>query len=137
MNEMDGFRQELIDAVAHDGMGLAAANLHDGPVPPRRRADRLGELGRSGGIAIFFAEFHGGDLLVGEIAERPEMVENAAGFLFVDHADRKADMHQHIVADTGFRRVSEVDLLDDAAEIHPTDPHQIVARDRRHLSRNR
>ena len=27
------FRQQLVDPVLHDGVGLAAANLHDGPGP--------------------------------------------------------------------------------------------------------
>ena len=53
-------RQQLVDAVADDGMGLAAADLHDRPRARDHRGDGVGEAPGGGGVAIFVAVLHDG-----------------------------------------------------------------------------
>jgi hypothetical protein len=58
MHEFDTLRQQFVNAVAHDGVGLAATNLHQYP----RMACNLADLSRQGQcnalVAIFIKIFH-------------------------------------------------------------------------------
>jgi hypothetical protein len=45
----------------------------------------------------------------------------ALGFLSIYPADRKPNVHHHIVSDFGFRDETERNLAGDAAELHPAD----------------
>src|SRR5579863_210193 len=47
-----------------------------------------------------------------------QILEDALGFGFVNHADGEADMHQHVLADFDFGSVGQVDFLADAAEVN-------------------
>ena len=51
-------RQELVHAEADDGVGLAAADLHDGPRPRDQPTKRLGVLPRMVRVAVLVQELH-------------------------------------------------------------------------------
>ena len=65
VNQFELRRQQLVDAVAHERVGLAAADFHQDP----GARDGGGDFGNKGagelGIAILVDEFHGGRLLPG------------------------------------------------------------------------
>ena len=53
-------RQELVDAVTHDGMRLAAAHLHDLPRTGDHAGDGVGVATGGDGVAVFLAVLHAG-----------------------------------------------------------------------------
>jgi hypothetical protein len=46
----------------------------------------------------------------------PQIIENAMSFSFIQRADGKAYVNNHIVSNARLRRVGETDLLNDPAE---------------------
>ncbi len=59
VNQLDAVRQERVEAVLHDAVRLAAADLHDGPGPGRGPPDRGQQLFGRHAVAIFIEIFHG------------------------------------------------------------------------------
>ena len=53
-------REELVDAVADDRVGLAAAYLHEGPRPRRDGANLVEQAPGKLGVAKLVQVFHGG-----------------------------------------------------------------------------
>jgi len=67
-----------------------------------------------------------------------QVIENLARFLFVQPAQRKTDVNDHVIADLGFRHVSQAGLLEDAAKIDLAHArHGVVAADAFNFSWNR
>ena len=122
--------EQDVDAEPNDGVGLTAADLHQGPGPRDRVGYGVRQTTSSGSVAIFIAELHGsapdGPTNSASSPISSQVGEDARGFHLVDHGDGEPHMHEHIVPDVGLGRKGEVDLLDDAAEIHPTCPGQRV-----------
>ena len=111
----DALGQQLVDAVAHDRMGLAAADLHDRPGPRGDARDRVGVAARQRRVAELVDVFHAQILRLefGQIGKRLERLR------LVDDGDGEAGMDQHVVADLRLRHIGEVGLLDDAGEGDP------------------
>ena len=66
--------QQLIDAVAHEGVGLAAADFHQDPGPRDGAGDFRHEGAGELGIAVLVDVLHGGRLLPGWYQEyRPDV----------------------------------------------------------------
>ena len=79
-------RQQILDAVAEDRMGVAAAELHEAIAARgvRLAMDRRGEAARGVGVAIFVEVFHGGGSVAAAasensaIASEPSAASNAS-----------------------------------------------------------
>ena len=58
MHELDLARQQFINAVAHDGVGLAATDLHQHPGPGRTLGDLSRQGPRNAMVAVFVKILH-------------------------------------------------------------------------------
>ncbi len=58
MHKLDAFRQKMVDAVFDDGMGLAAADLHQHPRPRLNAANLLYDTGGNWTVPVFIEIFH-------------------------------------------------------------------------------
>ncbi len=126
VHELDVARQQVLDAVLEDGVGVPAAHLHDLPVLVAglggdARAERAGEVG----VAEFVGELHAGvpvalavvgtdqlllhrlplaDLLDLVGVRGPHLLEDAQrlrGLSLTDPAQREAHVHEHVLARLG------------------------------------
>ena len=72
MHHLDIGGQQILDAIAEDGMGVAAAELHQ-PIAPaaicRLVMDRCGEAMSGLGVAVFVEMLHGGASIASPAAE--------------------------------------------------------------------
>ncbi len=59
VHQRDLGRQQVLEAALEDGVGLAAADLHDGPGPRHGVANLLGHLVHGLAVAILVDELHG------------------------------------------------------------------------------
>ena len=80
VDERDLLGQQFIDAELDDGMGLAAADLHEGPGPGGDAGDLARELLRGFAIAVFVEVFHRASGAEGE-GEGPGEAGAAAALL--------------------------------------------------------
>jgi hypothetical protein len=58
MNQGDRFREQLIEAMLNDRVGLTAANFHDRMGARHRCGNRVGHLTAAISVAIFLNVFH-------------------------------------------------------------------------------
>ena len=58
VDERDDGGQELVQAELHDGVGLAAADLHDRPGAGRLAGDGVGQPAHDAGVAVFVDVLH-------------------------------------------------------------------------------
>ena len=131
VDQLDRGGEELVDAVAEDGVGLSAADLHDCPGAGGLRVDFGEELLCDGGVAEFVQVFHGGTLQQGrwssgvsgvaelfiEHAHGAEEAQRLLGGCFVELGDGEADMDDRVVADLDFGHIGQADLFFDAGKI--------------------
>ena len=108
VDQRDVRRQQLVDAVADDGVGLAAADLHQRPGPRgdaarSRAAKRRAASGSRYSSRNFMRAASAGPSSASMSPIAREMLEDAAGLGLVDDGDGEADMDEHVVADRGFR----------------------------------
>ena len=109
--------QHLVDAVADDRVGLAAADLHDRPGPRGDARDRLGECGARRRGRGTRRDISCRSSSAASIP--PDRRASAAPPPRRSRSDREADVDEHVIADLRLRHVGEVDRFDDAAERDP------------------
>ena len=127
--------KELVDAELQDGVGLAAADLHERPRPRDQRADRAGPAPACRlASRILVDELH--DSAIPEV-ELAQQLERLLRFVFVDDVERESGVHDDVVADHRLGHVGQADFLDDPAEADTTGPRdQIVTAEREDLAGN-
>ena len=82
-------RQQLVDAELHDGVGLPAADLHQGPRPggdPAQRARVAARRPRRRGIRRRYLMTPGSLLELGQVAHLAQVREHLRGLGLVHHA---------------------------------------------------
>ena len=126
VHQLEPLGQQIVDAVAHDGVRLAAADLHEHPAPGDHAA-QLGEdcLGAPP-VAEFVDVLHRAASSSSAREELAQLVEELAAFArrlsLVDDADGEADVHHHPRADRGLRDVGQAHLAAHAVEVDA--PHR-------------
>jgi hypothetical protein len=147
VDHRDFGRQELIDAVADDGVGLPAADLHDLPGPRGEAANLAGQLLCNLAVAELIQILHGWPSWAASDFARTQFLVQQAHFAkapqrllgrsLVDFRDGEAHMHDRVIADRNLGHVREADILHDATEIHLAHAREAVTVDRVHPSRDR
>jgi hypothetical protein len=129
--ELDLRREKLVDAIAHQGVSLPAADLHQYPGTRDAPRDLRQEGTRDARVTVFIEVLHSYWSILRMVAARRrnetfllqrtqllEQLEGALSLLCVQPAESKAHVDDNVIADLGLRDKIQMDLADDAAEIH-------------------
>ena len=135
VDHLDLVGQQLVDAVADDRMGLAAADLHDRPAAGGGLMDLVEQSAGEIGVAEFVEVLHRRHLflccdagllrgqlepvaeLLFEDAELLEVRERLLRRLLVQALDGEADVHDHVLPDDRVGDVGQADIFGHAAEV--------------------